>query len=306
MSVPDGILLKNLRKVYPGPVVAVEDLSFAVGRGEILGFLGSNGAGKTTTLKMLCGLLTPSAGTATVAGYDVVREPKRVRSAVGYMAQGFGLYPDLTVRENLDYFAGLYGITGAARRTRVSLLVDRLALAAYVDRRGGHLSGGTARRLSLAAALLHDPPVLFLDEPTAGVDPVQRSELWGLLYEIAEGGKTLVVTTHYMDEADRCRRVALMSAGRMPALGTPAELKRTLPPVWRVQAADLIAAERALAGHAVCRAYGDSVRAVGRCGEDSPARLEAALTDRGVTGCRVSAVEPTLEDVFLHHTRSCE
>ena len=207
-----------------GAVTAVDGVTFEIRRGEIFGMLGPNGSGKTTTIRMLCGLLEPTSGRAEVAGVDVVADPDRVKSHIGYMSQAFGLYPDLTVLENLRFYAGVYGL-GRAWRERAAWAVSRMRLAEVRDRLAGRLSGGFKQRLALGCALLHELRVLFLDEPTAGVDPAARRTFWGIIRELSDSGTTMIVTTHYMDEAERFDRLVFLSRGRVTALGTPAEVR---------------------------------------------------------------------------------
>jgi ABC-2 type transport system ATP-binding protein len=215
----------GLRKVF-GQIVAVDGLTLAVGRGEVFGLLGPNGSGKTTTIRMFCGLLQPTAGTATVAGCDVVREGEEVRRRIGYMSQKYGLYDDLTVVENIRFYATVYGLHGKAREARIAALVRELDLEDRLNQFAGTLSGGWKQRLALACATAHEPPVLFLDEPTAGVDPASRRRFWEIIHEFARRGTTILVTTHYMDEAERCDRLAFMSRGHLIALGTPDEVTK--------------------------------------------------------------------------------
>jgi ABC-2 type transport system ATP-binding protein len=207
-----------------GALTAVSRLTLAVQRGEVFGLLGPNGSGKTTTIRMLCGLLEPSEGDATVAGVDVRAAPERVKTQIGYMSQRFGLYEDLTVRENLEFYGGIYGLSGAAQRERTDQVVAFLGIGGRLGQLAGELSGGWKQRLALGCALLHQPPVLFLDEPTAGVDPAARRNFWRTIHDLAQGGTTVLVTTHYMDEAERCDRLGMMSLGHLIALGTPAEV----------------------------------------------------------------------------------
>ena len=213
----------GLRKVF-GQLVAVDGLDLQVERGEVFGLLGPNGSGKTTTIRMLCGLMRPTSGTAVVAGLDVTRDPEGVRRRIGYMSQRFGLYDDLTVGENLRFYSSVYGLEPAERRARATELLNDLGLAARVDQLAGTLSGGWKQRLALACATAHRPEILFLDEPTAGVDPASRRLLWGWIYRLARTGTTILVTTHYMDEAERCGRLAILSRGHLVALGTVAEI----------------------------------------------------------------------------------
>jgi ABC-2 type transport system ATP-binding protein len=222
---PDAaaVVTHGLRKTF-GPLVAVDGLDLTVRRGEVFGLLGPNGSGKTTTIRMLCGLMPPSGGTATVIGLDVGRDAERIRRGIGYMSQRFGLYDDLTVAENLRFYASIYGLHGAARRERMRELVDELDLGGRADQLAGTLSGGWKQRLALACATAHRPAMLFLDEPTAGVDPASRRLFWQKIYGLAERGTTILVTTHYMDEAERCERLAFLSRGRLIAVGTVPEV----------------------------------------------------------------------------------
>ena len=207
-----------------GPIVAVRDLNLTIAKGEVFGLLGPNGSGKTTTIRMLCGLLAPSEGTAIVAGVDVRESPDLIKERIGYMSQRFGLYEDLTVAENMDFYGGIYGLKGAGRHGRVAEVVSFLGLERRLNQLAGTLSGGWKQRLALACALMHNPAVLFLDEPTAGVDPAARRGFWNTIKSLAAQGTTVIVTTHYMDEAGRCGRVALLSQGHLIALGTPDEV----------------------------------------------------------------------------------
>jgi drug efflux transport system ATP-binding protein len=207
-----------------GPVTAVDDVSFEIRNGEIFGILGPNGSGKTTTIRMLCGLLKPSAGTARVADVDVVRDPDGVKARIGYMSQKFGLYRDLTAEENLRFYAGIYGLRQEWRE-RAAWAIEAMRLSGATNRLAGTLSGGNQQRLALGCAVLHRPPVVFLDEPTAGVDPYARRLFWQIIRDLAQLGTTIVVTTHYMDEAERFDRLAFLSRGRLKAVGTPAEVK---------------------------------------------------------------------------------
>jgi ABC-2 type transport system ATP-binding protein len=223
MTTEAAIHTRALRKVF-GALVAVDALDLDVARGEVFGLLGPNGSGKTTTLRMLCGLLAPTSGEAIVVGIDVRREPEALRSRIGYMSQRFGLYDDLTVYENLRFYATVYGLHGEQRHARLEALLRDRGLAPRRDQLAGTLSGGWKQRLALACATAHEPPLLFLDEPTAGVDPASRRRFWELIHDLAHAGTTVLVTTHYMDEAERCDRLAFLSRGRLIAQGTPAEI----------------------------------------------------------------------------------
>jgi ABC-2 type transport system ATP-binding protein len=220
-----AIALAGLTRRF-GAIVAVDDLTLTVEAGEIFGLLGPNGSGKTTTIRMLCGLLAPSAGSARVADIDVTADPERVRQRLGYMSQKFGLYDDLSVRENMRFYGALYGLEGDDLTARIAEVERFIGLGARRNQMVGTLSGGWKQRVALASAILHNPPILFLDEPTAGVDPASRRMFWTMIRGLADGGTTVVVTTHYMDEAERCGRLALLHGGRLIALGTPDEVVR--------------------------------------------------------------------------------
>ena len=220
-----AIVIEHLRREF-GPIVAVEDLSLSITEGEVFGMLGPNGSGKTTTIRMLCGLLEPTSGTANVAGFDVREDPEEVRQNIGYMSQKFGLYADMTTEENLDFYGAVYGLIGRARRERIEALLGELDLLPRRNQLVGTLSGGWKQRIALACAIAHKPKILFLDEPTAGVDPAARRTFWETIYSLAQQGTTILVTTHYMDEAERCGRVAFLSRGHLIALGTTAEVSQ--------------------------------------------------------------------------------
>ena len=222
-AAPTAVQTVQLRKTF-GALVAVESLDLSIARGEVFGLLGPNGSGKTTTIRMLCGLLPPTSGSATVVGYDVAREPEKIRERIGYMSQRFGLYDDLTVAENLRFYATVYGLQGAERTARLAAHMKAMGFTGREDQLAGTLSGGWKQRLSLACATAHTPDMLFLDEPTAGVDPAARRAFWDSIYELSRGGTTILVTTHYMDEAERCQRLAFLSRGHLIGLGTPQEI----------------------------------------------------------------------------------
>lgn len=222
-----SVRLVELSKRF-GDFVAVDRVSLEVRRGEIFGFLGPNGAGKSTTIRILCGLLAPTAGIAEVGGHDVAREPEKVRASIGYMSQKFSLYDDLTVEENLDFFGGIYGVPAERLKERKQYALDMANLSGREHAMTRTLPGGLKQRLALGCAILHEPPIVFLDEPTSGVDPLARRSFWDLIYRLSEAGRTVFVTTHYMEEAEYCHRVALLYRGRIISLGTPAELKQSM------------------------------------------------------------------------------
>lgn len=293
------ITTQGLTKKF-GDFVAVDRVTFSVGAGEVVGYLGPNGSGKTTTIRMLLGLLLPSAGQGQVLGFDIVRQSEQVRQRVGYMSQKFALYHELTVGENLAFYAGVYGIRD---RRRLEQVLDLVGLRTMAGERVSAMSTGWRQRVALATAIVHQPRLLFLDEPTSGVDPNARRAFWDLIYTVVEEGVTALVTTHYMDEAEYCQRVGIMRDGRLLALDTPSVLKRdALPGVaWEVRATPLLVALSALeASPAVLRAglVGDHLRAISASGEDAPV-LRKALLAAGASVETLSPVEPTLEDVFL-------
>src|SRR5262245_10317409 len=288
-----------------GLVTAVDRVSLTVERGEVFGLLGPNGSGKTTLIRGLCGLIPFAEGSATVLGRDVAREAERVRRQIGYMSQKFSLYEDLTARENMDFYVGIYGLPAAASRRREEELIELTGLAPYLHRRAGRLSGGWKQRLALVCALLHSPRLIFLDEPTAGIDPVARRDLWNLLFRLSAEGITLVVTTHYMDEAERCARVGYIYLSNLLAVGTPEELKalpivnppgtRWLEIVGRDSAA-LLERLRGRPGVRQATVFGQSVHAL----TDAAYRPE----DLGLDGAQVHPTEPSLEDVFVAISRA--
>ena len=291
-----------------GEFVAVNDVSFDVSRGEIFGYLGANGAGKSTTIRILCGLLGASEGEARVSGVDVIREPAAVRRSIGYMSQKFSLYPDLTVEENLAFFGGAYGLFGKAFRARRDAVSAALELTAIEGELVGALPGGIKQRVALASAILHQPGIVFLDEPTAGVDPEARRSFWRLIRRLASGGTTVFVTTHYLDEAEYCERLGLMSAGRLAALGTPAELRERFVPgrvleVHGVSVEQLEGASRGLTLLEV-EPFGAALHV--RVAKDGPGpeELRRLLVSSGIEGARVAETSSTLEDVFLTVERS--
>ena len=286
-----------------GEFVAVNDLSFDVRQGEIFGFLGSNGAGKSTTIRMLCGLLRPSSGSASVGGVDVSRDPEGVKQRIGYMSQRFSLYEKLTVDQNIAFFAGIYGLPRERFAARRAAVLEMAGLKGREAALTGSLSGGWKQRLGLGCAILHEPPIVFLDEPTGGVDPLSRRSFWRLIDELARNGTTVLVTTHYLDEAEHCHRIAIIHAGRLAALGTVGELKAVFAgrPILEVRASKPVEAMRLLdemPDVEKTSIFGAAVHAVMRSAEVSAEEIAARLTTAGVTASS-RVVEPSLEDAFL-------
>jgi len=287
-----------------GTFVAVNEVTFDVRRGEVFGFLGSNGAGKSTTIRMLCGLLRPTSGTALVGGIDVSKDPEAVKRRIGYMSQKFSLYESLTVDQNIQFFGGIYGLRGKRFEARRRFVLKMSGLEGRETTLTRQLPGGWRQRLALGCAILHEPPIVFLDEPTGGVDPLSRREFWGLIANLSGAGVTVLVTTHYLDEAEHCHRIAIIQAGKLAALGTTTELKRAFAdrPIIEVQAAKPVAAmERldTLPQVEKTSLFGTTVHVVLRS-KDVPITLlsEAlAAADVGLRG--ISPVSPSLEDVFL-------
>ncbi len=298
-----SVSVRGLTKRF-GAFTAVRDVSFSVRKGEIFGFLGPNGAGKSTAIRMLCGLLVPTAGEGTVAGFDLRTEGERIKQVIGYMSQKFSLYDDLTVEENIDFYGGIYGIPPDRRGARKDWVFGMSGLAGLRGERTAHLPAGHKQQLALGCALLHDPRVLFLDEPTSGVDPIRRRRFWDLIHELSGKGVTVFVTTHYMDEAEYCDRLCLIYRGELAALGTPDELKTRLmkEAVLEVrtgrpqETSELLAGLPGVRGAAL---FGESVHAVVDDPDAAVPRLRAALQAAGLRADRVERIPPSLEDVFV-------
>jgi ABC-2 type transport system ATP-binding protein len=299
-----AIIVEHLSRRF-GDFVAVDDVSFDVRQGEIFGFLGANGAGKSTTIRMLCGLLRPTSGTAVVGGIDVSRDPEAVKLRIGYMSQKFSLYEALTVDENIRFFGGVYGLDRARLDARRRFVLDMAGLAGRERTRTADLAGGWRQRLALGCAILHEPRIVFLDEPTGGVDALSRREFWKLIDRLSGDGVTVLVTTHYLDEAEHCNRLAIIHAGKLAALGTTSELKARFADrtIVEVQTGNPIEAMRQLDATADVEktsVFGTAVHAVLRHGAgDRASALAARLESAGLHVEGVAAVQPSLEDVFL-------
>ena len=291
-----------------GNLQAVRDVSLEVRRGEIFGILGPNGAGKSTTIRMLCGILDPTGGSGTVVGQDIVRQAERIKERIGYMTQRFSLYEDLTVLENLTFYAGIYGVPLRRRSARVDQVLEDTGLKDRRKQLSGTLSGGWKQRVALACATIHEPPLLFLDEPTAGVDPVSRREFWERIYDIAAGGTTAVLTTHYMDEAERCHRLAFIFSGSLLDVGTPDEVvQRRELRVAELEVEHAVDAADALRGGPEVEEvahYGHTLRLAVRHRSDPVALAREVLGKRGIAIRDVREVRATVEDAFVAMVRA--
>jgi drug efflux transport system ATP-binding protein len=286
-----------------GNFTAVDHVSFTVQPGEVFGYLGPNGSGKTTSIRMLCGLLTPTEGDARILGIDVFRNPEKVKPLIGYMSQKFSLYDDLTVLENLQFYAGVYEIPLAEEKQRINEILQLAGLEKRTSSLTVELSGGWRQRLALGCSILHRPKLLFLDEPTSGVDPVARREFWDLIYQMASQGTTIFITTHYMDEAEHCNRVAFMYRSKLMALDTPAGLKSTYlhGAAWDLDATPLLETVDELShtdGIAQASLHGDRAHVILDTGHWSPDSLTQFLKGKGITVNSIETVQSTLEDVF--------
>jgi ABC-2 type transport system ATP-binding protein len=298
-----AIEVKDLTRTF-GAFKAVDRLSFDVQPGEVFGFLGANGAGKSTTIRMLCGLLRPTSGSAMVGGIDVARDPEAVKRRIGYMSQRFSLYEQLTVDQNIEFFGGIYGLRGSAFEARRQFVLEMAGLEGREDTKTSDLAGGWRQRLALGCAVLHQPPIVFLDEPTGGVDPLSRRRFWDLIGELSQQGVTVLVTTHYLDEAEHCHRIAIIHAGKLAALGTASTLKDRFAdrPIIEVHASDPVTASTALERLPEVEKtslFGTAVHAVLRSGVTDLDALEQALARSGQTVTSTTRVAPSLEDVFL-------
>jgi len=298
-----AVVVRDLEKRFGG-FVAVNRVSFSVNRGEIFGFLGPNGAGKSTTIRMLCGILAPTSGTGTVGGFDIRTQSEEIKATIGYMSQKFSLYQDLTVEENIDFYSGIYGIPPGRRAERKEWVIDMAGLDGHRRRPTAVLSGGWKQRLALGCAIVHQPPIVFLDEPTSGVDPISRRQFWDLIYEMAGRGVTIFVTTHYMDEAEYCDRLALIYRGELIATGTPESLKTTLMKEHIVEVLcdrAEVAMERIekLDGVKEAALFGRGLHVVTDDARQATTAIRDLLAAQGYQVERIERIVPSLEDVFV-------
>ena len=308
MTVENAVQTNDLTKVF-GDFTAVDNVNFSIPKGEIFGLLGPNGAGKTTTIRMLCGILIPTSGVGEVLGYDVASQPEEVKIRIGYMSQKFALYNDLTVRENLDFYARIYSVPNSTRSNRIGELIDMAGLKGHERKITSNLSGAWRQRLALACAIVHQPPMLFLDEPTAGVDPISRRDFWSMIYELASQGVSVLTTTHYMDEADYCNMIGMMYQARLIALNDPDALKANIKGILlEIDCEDYSQAlevSEKIPGVLDSAIHGILLHITV---EDYPARrrLEEALQQNRVNVSSIEEVLPSLEDVFVSMVESEE
>lgn len=298
-----AVVTKGLSKRF-GKILAVDHIDLIIKRGEVYGFLGPNGAGKSTTIRMLCGLLDPTEGTGYVLGHDIATEPERIKEKIGYMSQRFSLYEDLTVRENLDFYASIYSVPKEIKQTRVEQMVQMADLTGREGELAAHLSGGWKQRLALGCSIIHKPQLLFLDEPTAGVDPVSRRNFWDLIYRLSEEGITIVATTHYMDEAEHCDSLGFIYQGRITAQGSREEIKANALKggVLEIDCQPMREATQLLEqlpGVAEVVRFGSTMHVVMEEGGPTPAEVEARLTSAGLKVNRAEVTTPSIEDIFV-------
>jgi drug efflux transport system ATP-binding protein len=298
-----AVVVKELERRF-GAFVAVDRISLEVAKGEIFGFLGPNGAGKSTTIRMLCGILAPSGGSGTVAGFDIRTQSEEIKGHIGYMSQKFSLYEDLTVEENVDFYSGIYRIAPEKKQARKEWAIRMAGLEEHRKARTGTLSGGWKQRLALGCAILHEPSIIFLDEPTSGVDPNSRRQFWDLIYDLAGKGVTVFVTTHYMDEAEYCDRIALIYRGKLIAEGAPDVLKTELMQEEVLEVAcerpqDAMEEIRKLSGVKEVALFGKNLHVVADDGEEASRLLKASLPPKGFPVERIEKITPSMEDVFV-------
>lgn len=302
MSTDYAVEVTDLTRKF-GDFVAVDRISLSVETGQVFGFLGPNGAGKSTTIRMLCGLLLPSSGAGRVAGFDIMTESETIKRHIGYMSQKFSLYDDLSVEENIDFFSGIYNVPRAKRTERKDWVLDMAGLTDKRDNLTRSLAGGWKQRLALGCAVLHEPPILFLDEPTSGVDPLSRRQFWDLIAQMAHGGTTVFVTTHYMEEAEYCDELALISRGKMIAKGTPAELKAIIPEdILEIRVEQPFEALEQLEESGLVKdvaLFGDTLHAVVEDADASIVAVGDFLAEHGLASAGIVQVRPSMEDVFV-------
>jgi ABC-2 type transport system ATP-binding protein len=299
-----AIDVQNLTRKF-GKFTAVDHISFQVEKGKIFGFLGANGAGKSTTIRMLCGLLTPTQGTAIVGGYNIETETEAVKQSIGYMSQRFSLYEDLTVGENIRFFGGVYGLSDKRLRDRMEWVVDMAGLRGREKSLTKTLSGGWKQRLALGCAILHQPQIVFLDEPTSGVDPISRRKFWDLINRLSEDGVSILVTTHYLDEAEYCNEIILINGGRLIASGSPKRMKEQhiTYPIFEAEVTDIVTALEVLRAEPwviEISLFGTYLHIGAEDEKTAPAKISSVLSRNGITVRRIETIVPSLEDVFLH------
>ena len=304
-----SVSVQNLTKTF-GKFHAVNNISFTVKPGEIFGFLGPNGAGKSTTIKMLCGIHAPTSGSGTVAGFDIVHEQKEIKTRIGYMSQKFSLYEDLTVVENLEFYGSIYGLDRKFLNERIEIVLKMAEIDKERDFLVKSLPGGIKQRLALGGAILHNPPILFLDEPTSGVDPIMRRNFWEIIYDFSSQGKTIFVTTHYMDESEHCDRIALIIAGTMMALDTPDNLKKNLPySVYSLKVPDFMKVFDLVAGLdyiTEASIFGSEIHLLCADAVPLPEKIEPVIRSAGIEKYSLEKILPTLEDVFVTNVRNSQ
>ena len=300
------VSVESLTKKF-GDFTAVDNISFEVKKGEIFGLLGPNGAGKSTTIKMLCGILSPSSGSGHVTGYDIVNQQASIKSVIGYMSQKFSLYDDLSVMDNLKFFGSIYGLEGNKLNERMSMVLEMAEISRQKDSMVKSLPVGIKQRLAIGTAILHNPPVLFLDEPTSGVDPIMRRNFWELIYKFSEEGKTIFVTTHYMDEVEHCNRIALIISGRIIALDSPENLKKTIAyNVYSLRVDKFIEVFDLLSGQDYIHEaaiFGSDIHILADVDFPLEETLRGFLTQKGFSHCQIEKIQPSLEDVFVTYAR---
>lgn len=300
----------NLTKKF-GDLVAVNSVNLKIEQGEIFGLLGPNGAGKSTLVRLLCGLLRPTSGDAIVGGYSIKNEPEKIKKIIGYMSQRFGLYDDLTVEENINFYAGIYLNDRKLAKQRTEEIIEQLSFQKYRNALAMHLSGGLRQRLSFATAIVHEPRIVFLDEPTSGVDPISRRQFWDLVYNLSARGKTVLVTTHYMDEAERCNRIGFISHGTILAIDSPSEIKQKYMrgEVIRIIPQDLMICYKVLSSLDFVEdigIFGDSIHVVVQDAEAKISEIENFLRRKNVTIEKIEKISPSIEDVFIALTKNGE